>query len=146
MSMQRSRASRQRTRLVYIANPNNPTGTYTAASEMRRLQAGSAGLSALVIDAAYAEYVRHNDYEAGIELVSTSDNVVMTRTFSKVYGLAGIRIGWAYCPKARLQMHSIACARRSTSTSQRRTPQSRRSPITGMWKNHYSTTKRGARG
>jgi histidinol-phosphate aminotransferase len=52
-----------------------------------------------VIDAAYSEYVRRNDYEAGIELVSTSSNVVMTRTFSKVYGLAGIRVGWGYCAK-----------------------------------------------
>ena len=53
-----------------------------------------------MIDSAYAEYVRRNDYESGIELVATSDNVVMTRTFSKVYGLAGLRVGWAYCPAA----------------------------------------------
>ena len=88
-----------RTRLVYIANPNNPTGSYVSAPDMRRLRAGLPNDALLVIDAAYAEYVKRNDYEAGIELVSTSDNVVMTRTFSKVYGLAGIRIGWAYCPK-----------------------------------------------
>jgi len=87
------------TRLVYIANPNNPTAGYVTASEMRRLHAALPDSAILVIDAAYAEYVRRNDYEAGIELVSTSNNVVMTRTFSKVYGLAGIRIGWAYCPK-----------------------------------------------
>jgi len=88
-----------RTRLVYVANPNNPTGSYVSAADMRRLRAGLPPDAILVIDAAYAEYVKRNDYEAGIELVSTSDNVVMTRTFSKVYGLAGIRIGWAYCPK-----------------------------------------------
>ena len=88
-----------RTRMVYVANPNNPTGTYVPVSEMHRLRAGLPEDALLVIDAAYAEYVRKNDYEAGIELVSTSDNVVMSRTFSKVYGLAGIRIGWAYCPK-----------------------------------------------
>jgi histidinol-phosphate aminotransferase len=87
------------TRLVYIANPNNPTASYVTASEMRRLHAALPASAVLVIDAAYAEYVRRNDYEAGIELVSTSNNVVTTRTFSKVYGLAGIRIGWAYCPK-----------------------------------------------
>ena len=52
-----------------------------------------------MIDAAYAEYVKRNDYEAGIELVSTTENTIMSRTFSKAYGLAGIRIGWAYCPK-----------------------------------------------
>jgi histidinol-phosphate aminotransferase len=89
----------ERTKIVYIANPNNPTGTYVTAPEMARLRAGMPKHALLVIDAAYAEYVLRNDYEAGIELVSTNANVVMTRTFSKVYGLAGIRIGWAYCPK-----------------------------------------------
>ena len=54
----------------------------------------------LVLDAAYAEYVRRNDYEAGLELVATTDNMVMTRTFSKIYGLAALRLGWAYCPAA----------------------------------------------
>jgi histidinol-phosphate aminotransferase len=88
-----------RTRLVYIANPNNPTGTYIPVPDMNRLHAGLRSETLLVIDAAYSEYVRRNDYEAGIELVSTSENVVMTRTFSKIYGLAGIRIGWAYCPR-----------------------------------------------
>jgi histidinol-phosphate aminotransferase len=89
----------ERTRMVFIANPNNPTGTYVSASEMRRLHAGLPKTALLVIDAAYAEYVAKSDYEPGIELVNASDNVVMTRTFSKAYGLAGIRIGWAYCPK-----------------------------------------------
>jgi histidinol-phosphate aminotransferase len=87
-----------RTRLVFVANPNNPTGTYLSASELRRLRAGLPDNVLLVIDAAYAEYVRKNDYEAGIEMVATSDNVVMTRTFSKIYGLAALRLGWAYCP------------------------------------------------
>jgi histidinol-phosphate aminotransferase len=87
-----------RTRLVFIANPNNPTGSYMTAAEMRRLHEGLPASALLVIDAAYSEYVRRNDYEAGVELVRSSDNVVMTRTFSKVFGLAGIRIGWAYCP------------------------------------------------
>jgi histidinol-phosphate aminotransferase len=89
----------EKTRLVYIAHPNNPTATYIPVSEMRRLQRALPDSALLVIDAAYSEYVQRNDYEAGIELVSTASNVVMTRTFSKVYGLAGIRIGWAYCPK-----------------------------------------------
>jgi histidinol-phosphate aminotransferase len=88
-----------KTRLVYIANPNNPTASYVPISDMRRLHRALPDTALLVIDAAYSEYVRRNDYEAGIELVSTTSNVVMTRTFSKVYGLAGIRIGWAYCPK-----------------------------------------------
>jgi histidinol-phosphate aminotransferase len=95
-----------RTKIIYVANPNNPTGTYLTASEMQRLRAGMPKDALLVIDAAYAEYVRKNDYEAGIELVSTNTNVVMSRTFSKVYGLAGIRIGWAYCPKEVIETHN----------------------------------------
>jgi histidinol-phosphate aminotransferase len=87
-----------RTRLVYLANPNNPTGSYLPYDEVKRLHAGLPPSTLLIVDAAYAEYVRKNDYEAGIELVSTSSNVVMTRTFSKIYGLAGLRVGWAYCP------------------------------------------------
>lgn len=88
-----------RTRLVYIANPNNPTANYLPSSELRRLHQALPDSAILVIDAAYAEYVRRNDYEAGIELAGASRNVVMTRTFSKAYGLAGIRVGWGYCPK-----------------------------------------------
>lgn len=89
-----------KTRLVYLANPNNPTGTYLQHSEIRRLHTGLSPDTLFVIDAAYAEYVRRNDYESGIEMVSTFPNVVMTRTFSKIYGLAGLRVGWAYCPAA----------------------------------------------
>ena len=91
-------AVNSRTRLVYIANPNNPTGSYLSSQELRRLHRGLPEQVLLVIDAAYAEYVRRNDYESGIELVSQCDNVVMTRTFSKAYGLAGLRVGWAFCP------------------------------------------------
>ena len=87
-----------RTRMVFLANPNNPTGTYLPFSEVKRLHAGLPRHVLLVLDAAYAEYVRRNDYESGIELVATFDNVVMTRTFSKIYGLAALRLGWAYCP------------------------------------------------
>ena len=87
-----------RTKIVYLANPNNPTGTYIPFSEVKRLQSGLPPDTLLVIDAAYAEYVTRNDYAAGIELASTCENVMMTRTFSKIYGLAGLRIGWAYGP------------------------------------------------
>ena len=87
-----------RTRLVFIANPNNPTGTYLPFDEVKRLREGLPPDVLLVLDAAYAEYVRKNDYESGIELVATTPNTVMTRTFSKIYGLASLRIGWAYCP------------------------------------------------
>ena len=87
-----------RTKILFLANPNNPTGTYLPFSEIKRLQAGLPQETLLVIDAAYAEYVTRNDYAAGIELAATCENVVMTRTFSKIHGLAGLRLGWAYGP------------------------------------------------
>jgi histidinol-phosphate aminotransferase len=88
------------TRLVYLANPNNPTGSCLSADEVERLHAGLPKDVLLVIDAAYAEYVQRHDYEAGAVLASRCDNVVITRTFSKIYGLAGLRVGWAYCAPA----------------------------------------------
>lgn len=88
----------ERTRVVYLANPSNPTGTYIPFDEVRRLHAGLPRRVVLVLDAAYAEYVRRNDYESGMELAATEENVVMTRTFSKIYGLAGLRLGWCYGP------------------------------------------------
>jgi histidinol-phosphate aminotransferase len=88
-----------RTRLVYLANPNNPTGSYLTSEEVRRLQGGLPPDAILVIDAAYSEFVNRNDYDPGMELAVRNANVVMTRTFSKVYGLAGLRIGWALCPR-----------------------------------------------
>lgn len=90
----------ERTRVVFIANPNNPTGTYLGAGEMARLHAGLPPSVLLAIDAAYAEFVNRNDYEAGVALVNRAENVVMLRTFSKIYALAGLRLGWAYCPPA----------------------------------------------
>ncbi|MDI3470316.1 MAG: histidinol-phosphate aminotransferase [Pseudolabrys sp.] len=87
-----------KTKIVFLANPNNPTGTYLPFDEVRRLHRGLPPDVLLVLDAAYAEYVRRNDYEAGIELVATSENVVMCRTFSKIYGLAAVRLGWLYGP------------------------------------------------
>ncbi|WP_421856665.1 histidinol-phosphate transaminase [Oricola sp.] len=87
-----------KTKIVFLANPNNPTGTYVGDSEVRRLHAGLPKNVLLVLDAAYAEYVRRNDYSAGVELVSANDNVIMTRTFSKIHGLAALRIGWMYGP------------------------------------------------
>jgi histidinol-phosphate aminotransferase len=88
----------ERTRIVFIANPNNPTGTYLSADDMARLRKGLPPNVVLAIDAAYAEFVNRNDYEPGIGLVNRSNNVVMLRTFSKIYALAGLRLGWAYCP------------------------------------------------
>lgn len=87
-----------KTKIVFLANPNNPTGTYIPFDEVKRLHAGLPQHVLLVLDAAYAEYVRANDYSSGLELVATSGNVVMTRTFSKIHGLAALRLGWCYGP------------------------------------------------
>ena len=87
-----------RTRIVFLANPNNPTGTCLSFDEVKRLHRGLPANVLLVLDAAYAEYVERNDYEAGIELVATSENVVMCRTFSKIHGLANLRLGWMFGP------------------------------------------------
>ncbi len=86
------------TKIVFIANPNNPTGTYIPFDAIKRLHGNLPPHVLLVLDAAYAEYVRRNDYEAGIELVATSENVVMLRTFSKIHGMAALRLGWMYAP------------------------------------------------
>ncbi|PHS24029.1 MAG: histidinol-phosphate transaminase [Robiginitomaculum sp.] len=89
----------KRTRIVFLANPNNPTGYLMPGEEVRKLQAGLPENVLLVIDGAYAEFVKDEDYEGGFALVESCKNVVATRTFSKSYGLAGLRVGWAYCPK-----------------------------------------------
>ena len=88
----------KKTKIVFLANPNNPTGTYISFDEVKRLHRSLPPQVLLVLDAAYAEYVRRNDYESGIELVATNDNVVMTRTFSKIHGLAALRLGWMFGP------------------------------------------------
>jgi histidinol-phosphate aminotransferase len=88
------------TRLMFVANPNNPTGSMLPQSEVVRLRAGLPPEVLLVMDAAYAEYVDRPDYDPGIKLVDAGDNTVMTRTFSKIFGLGGMRIGWAYAPPA----------------------------------------------
>jgi histidinol-phosphate aminotransferase len=88
----------ERTKVVFLANPNNPTGTYVPFDEVKRLHAALPPHVVFVLDSAYADYVQRNDYESGIELVATSDNVVMCRTFSKIHGLAALRLGWLYGP------------------------------------------------
>jgi histidinol-phosphate aminotransferase len=90
----------ERTRLLFLANPNNPTGSYISESALRRLHKGLPDHVLLVIDAAYAEYVSAPDYPQAATLVATADNVDMLRTFSKIPGLAALRLGWAYCPPA----------------------------------------------
>lgn len=91
-------ACNARTRLVFIANPNNPTGTMIGSAELARLAEGLPPQAMLVLDGAYAEYVE--GYDAGLVLVEARQNVVMTRTFSKIYGLGGLRVGWGYGPQA----------------------------------------------
>ena len=88
------------TRMVFIANPNNPTGTFLPAIEAARLRQALPQDVLLVLDAAYAEYLDRPDYEPGTALVDGTDNTVMTRTFSKMFGLGGLRLGWAYAPPA----------------------------------------------
>jgi histidinol-phosphate aminotransferase len=90
-------ACNTRTKLVFIANPNNPTGTMISPAEVQRLAEALPRQAILVLDGAYAEYVE--GFDAGLALVEARQNVVMTRTFSKIYGLGGLRIGWGYGPK-----------------------------------------------
>lgn len=85
-----------RSRIIFLANPNNPTGTYVPAAEIERLHNNIPDNVLLVLDAAYAEFVEQDDYDAGLELASRAKNVLMTRTFSKLYGLAALRLGWGY--------------------------------------------------
>ena len=87
-----------KTKIIFIANPNNPTGSYLNRDELYELRNKIPDGVLLVVDGAYAEYVQETDYCDGLDLISEDANTVMTRTFSKVYGLASLRIGWAYCP------------------------------------------------
>ncbi|MDE2318341.1 MAG: histidinol-phosphate transaminase [Rhodospirillales bacterium] len=88
------------TRMVFIANPNNPTGTMLGQGEMERLRNILPKHVLLVLDAAYSEYVERADYDAGVKLVDAGENTVMTRTFSKIFGMGGARLGWGYAPPA----------------------------------------------
>ena len=90
----------EHTRIVFLANPNNPTGSLLPQPEVERLRAGLPPDVLLVLDAAYAEYVDRPDYDPGVTLVDAGDNTVMTRTFSKIFGLGGLRLGWCYAPPA----------------------------------------------
>lgn len=90
------RAVTPRTRMAVIANPNNPCGTYLPREELRRLHAALPAECLLVIDAAYGEFVTAADYDSGLDLAREARNVFVTHTFSKLYGLAGLRVGWGY--------------------------------------------------
>lgn len=86
------------TKMVFLANPNNPTGSIISYEDILELQKKLPSNILLVLDEAYAEYVKGENYKNYFDLVDNNHNVVVTRTFSKVYGLAGLRVGWAYCP------------------------------------------------
>ena len=88
----------KKTKIVFLANPNNPTGTYSNKNEVLKLRKLRNDIL-LVIDDVYFEYIKDPEYASGIDLFSKSENVIITRTFSKIYGLAGLRIGWGYGPK-----------------------------------------------
>ena len=90
----------EKTKIIFLANPNNPTGTYLPTAEIVRLADALPRRVLLVLDAAYAEYVGAADYEAGAALANERENVFMTRTFSKIFGRAGLRLGWGYGPPA----------------------------------------------
>ncbi len=92
----------ERTKVLFLANPNNPTGTYIGREELRGLADRLPASVVLVIDSAYAEYVDDTDYSDGLELVEGTENVIVTRTFSKAYGLAAARVGWAYGPPSMI--------------------------------------------
>ena len=89
----------KKTKIVFLANPNNPTGTIISKKELLRLRKKLRSNILLVVDDAYFEYVRDRNYLPGMKLFSNSKNVIVTRTFSKIYGLAGLRVGWGYGPK-----------------------------------------------
>ena len=91
------RAITPKTKIVFLANPNNPTGTYLSRTEIEALIDAIPRRVLVVLDAAYAEYMRSADYEPGFALVDAYPNVATTRSFSKIHGLAGLRLGWAYC-------------------------------------------------
>ena len=93
-----SRVTRK-TKIIFIANPNNPTGTYISKKEILRLRKELRSDILLVVDDAYFEYMNIKNYECGLKLFSKYKNVIVTRTFSKIYGLAGLRIGWGYASK-----------------------------------------------
>lgn len=95
--------SNQNTRVCFIANPNNPTGTYLTKSEIKNLREGLPKKCLLVIDSAYSEYVSEKDYSDSLSYAKTRNDIIVTKTFSKIFGMAALRLGWAYCPEQVVQ-------------------------------------------
>ena len=96
----------KKTKIVFLANPNNPTGTYLEKSELLKLRKKLRGNILLVVDDAYVEYMKNKNYASGLKLFKNSNNVIVLRTFSKIYGLASLRIGWGYGPKKIIEAMS----------------------------------------
>jgi len=97
----------KKTKIVFIANPNNPTGTYLNKQELLELRKKLKKNILLVLDDAYFEYMRNKDYKSGLDLFKNKDNVIVLRTFSKIYGLASLRVGWGYASKKIINAMSI---------------------------------------
>ncbi len=91
--------SNKKTRVCFVANPNNPTGTYLNIKEIKKLREGLPKKCLLVIDSAYSEYVIEKDYTDGLSYAKKRNDIIVTRTFSKIYGMSSLRLGWAYCPE-----------------------------------------------
>jgi histidinol-phosphate aminotransferase len=109
----------ERTRVVYLANPNNPTGTFTPRAEIARLHAGLRPDILFVLDQAYAEYLSEDEDDQGLALAASAPNVFVTRTFSKIYGLAAERIGWGYASAAVIDaLHRIRAPFNLTTSAQ----------------------------
>jgi len=97
----------KKTKIVFLANPNNPTGTYLTKNELIELRKKLRDNILLVVDDAYAEYMKNKDYKSGLELFKNKQNVFILRTFSKIYGLSSLRIGWGYGPKKIIDALSV---------------------------------------
>ena len=96
-----------KTKIVFIANPNNPTGTYINSEQLIRLRNNLPENILLMVDDAYSEYVTNNDYKSGLEIFSNTNNTVICRTFSKIFGLANLRIGWGFGPKEIIEVINL---------------------------------------
>ena len=97
----------KKTKIVFIANPNNPTGTYLEKKELIELRKKLRNNILLVLDDAYFEYMKNQDYKSSLELFKNKDNVITIRTFSKIYGLASLRVGWGYAPRKIIEAMNI---------------------------------------
>ena len=132
------------TKAVFLANPNNPTGAMIAEADMERFRAALRPDILLVIDSAYAEYVTRDDYNAGERLVDATNNTIMTRTFSKIFGLGGVRLGWSYGPPAVNDvLHRVRAAFSVSVAAQ--APGSPPCASPAGWKKAASTTRSGGR-